>query len=62
MAFCQRGSPDISIKIIQCDRIFDNPTTNPQLLMIADESLIIESNEQSTQSYPTLIRFCLIFN
>ncbi|MBE9073375.1 hypothetical protein [Microcystis sp. LEGE 08355] len=32
----------ILIKIIQCDRLFDNPTTNPQPLMIADESLIIE--------------------
>jgi hypothetical protein len=43
--------------LIQCDRFSDNLTTNPQLLMIADESLITEltatiyhaMNEQRTQ-------------
>ncbi|MCA2659687.1 MAG: hypothetical protein IM496_14635 [Microcystis sp. M049S2] len=49
--------------MIQCDRFSDNLTTNPQLLMIADQSLITEltatirhaMNEQRTQTYLNLI-------
>jgi hypothetical protein len=55
---------------LQRDRFSDNPTTNPQPLMIADESLITESNatirctmnEQRTQAYLNLINQLLTCN
>jgi precorrin-3B methylase len=55
---------------LQRDRFSDNLTTNPQLLMIADESLITEltatiynaMNEQRTQTYLNLINQLLSCN
>jgi hypothetical protein len=55
---------------LQRDRFSDNLTTNPQLLMIADESLTTESNatircamnEQRTQTYLNLINQLLSCN
>ena len=55
---------------LQRDRFSDNLTTNPQLLMITDESLITEltvtiynaMNEQLTQAYLNLINQLLTCN
>jgi len=55
---------------LQRDRFSDNLTTNPQPLMIADESLITEltatiynaMNEQLTQAYLNLINQLLTCN
>jgi len=56
--------------LIQRDRLSDNLTTNPQLLMIADESLITEltatiyhaMNEQRAQAHLNLINQLLSCN